>query len=164
MTFLLKADKAVFAEREPLRFKVTLKNEGEDAVYLFDIDWQAAHPEMYIEPGPAGKNWTPFSTVEVQRKAPTPENSKLLKPGELRDVTLDLSRVFYSWTRDIGDPLVPENRNHLPPGKYNLVVTLHFVDNPTAPPGGWKERHWVGDLTEKVAFEIGDKAAEKDGK
>ena len=146
----VKPAKPAFAVGEPVAFTVTFRNASDKPFMLYDAGWTLGYR---ITLGP----WQAFRVHTMMRLRPKPQDSKDLAPGE--SLTVDF-KLAPPWRYRRADANGPATHDHLPPGKYDLVVTRDFKPNPAD--GPYPHPHWTGPATSApTPIEI---AAEPPGK
>ncbi len=151
--------KPVFAGTEALEFAWTFSSRSRECwLYNGILDGMYADPhsfaangELLFENADTRQTWRVECAAEILRKA-KPGLVLKIKPGEPKTVALtipDAGKHLVYVPRSGGD-----GADHLPPGRYQAVFTLHFVQHDDVP-AGTENLWWRGLVTTPpVAFTI----------
>lgn len=143
--------KPVFAEMETLEFAWTFSSRSREGwLYSKILDGMVADPhdfatsgELLFENTDTRQTWRVECTAEILRKA-KPRLVLRIQPGKSETAVLQVP--------DAGKHLVfvpcsgGDGADHLPPGRYQAVFTLHFVQ-PEDVPAGAENLWWRGLVT-----------------
>ena len=149
--------KVIFEEQEPLAFSVSFKNVSEKEFILYDYNdvwsWKREFFNLQLN-GPWRWEIKPGLKIERQRMQPI---SKAVPAGTGVEVPVKLDQqnegdfFLYVWHGEQAKTVHP--RKHLPPGQYQISVSLKLDRNPAPQKDAFP--HWIGEIaTNPVEFEI----------
>jgi RNA polymerase sigma factor (sigma-70 family) len=152
LSITIRPTAASFQAGKALFFNLTFKNESKAPYLLYDVDWVWSHDLRFYQGDRPGEGWDCRFPINLfTRRAPKPEDSVVLEPGQSHEVRVGTNAALYPWC---GKSLrEPASLQHLAPGKYNVIVTRKFTENSAK--GEYKHRHWTGTIESKpVTVEI----------